>query len=560
MTKQYFTFRFSKNFALRIVSFAVFGNGVLILFNSLASHIILRRHFWNSRIQINLGIIIGLTLIYLSSLLARRKHTAWLLTVCLYAFTVGANIAAIVIDHPDHAEGPLAVVRALFVPVAVVLGLVIYAREFTVKSDIKNFAVVLRRVAMILVVALLYGVIGFEILERRDFRQELNLWQSIGYTVDQFGIFTKEPLHAFTYRGKAFLDSLSLISGLSLSYAFVALFQPIRARLSDQTPARQHVQTLLEHYHGSSEDFFKLWPHDKNYIFSDDGQAAIAYHVTSGVALAVGDPIGKPASIDSAIHEYMIECRTNDWLPTFVHTEGPMSETYKVNGFAMQKIGEEAVVEINTFLNHQIHDKYFRQIYNKFSKHGYIAELLSPPHNAAVLQRLKQVSDEWLDRPGRSERGVLMGYFSEEYLQQAPVMVLRDAAGTIQAFINQVESYDPGEANFDMLRYSKLAPGNSNDFLLIEFMKHLQGLTFARLNLGLCPLAGVGDDDEQDPTIVDTVVRFVYANGDRIYSFSGLHRFKSKYDPLWRDRYIAYKGGVRALPRTVRALTKAMKR
>ena len=45
----------------------------------------------------------------------------------------------------------------------------------------------------------------------------------------------------------------------------------------------------------------------------------------------------------------------------------------------------------------------------------------------------------------------------------------------------------------------------------------------------------------------------------RFYSFSGLHRFKQKYEPNWSDRYIAYKKGVRGFTRTVTALNVAMK-
>jgi lysylphosphatidylglycerol synthetase-like protein (DUF2156 family) len=51
----------------------------------------------------------------------------------------------------------------------------------------------------------------------------------------------------------------------------------------------------------------------------------------------------------------------------------------------------------------------------------------------------------------------------------------------------------------------------------------------------------------------------VYSNGDRFYSFSGLHRFKDKYHPDWQDRYIAYPGGVRNFTRILTALNRAMK-
>jgi phosphatidylglycerol lysyltransferase len=138
-------------------------------------------------------------------------------------------------------------------------------------------------------------------------------------------------------------------------------------------------------------------------------------------------------------------------------------------------------------------------------------------------------------------------------------MVVRDAAGTIQAFLNQVPAeFDRTEATYDMLRHTKGSLGNINDFLLLGFLAHLESSGYVRVNLGLCPLVGI-DDDEESKNLIDSVLRFAYANGDRFYSFSGLYRFKNKYEPLWRERYIAYQGGVRGFSRTTNALMRVMR-
>src|SRR5262249_49730521 len=102
------------------------------------------------------------------------------------------------------------------------------------------------------------------------------------------------------------------------------------------------------------------------------------------------------------------------------------------------------------------------------------------------------------------------------------------------------------------------APGNANDFLLMQFIAYLKQTGTARLNLGLCPLAGLEEADDER-TVIDSALRFVYKNGDRIYSFSGLRRFKAKYEPRWSPRYVAYRGGIRGFTRVLNALNRAMK-
>ncbi|GAC1386827.1 MAG: hypothetical protein NVS1B7_7030 [Candidatus Saccharimonadales bacterium] len=547
----------SHQFVLQLIAIGVFANGFIILSTALAGQLLLKNVTRINIFAVNIPVLIGLSLIYLATLLVRRKRAAWMVVVPLYGFICGANITKVTVLALHHHLSFLTVMRSIILPVTVVVALWYYRSEFVVKSDIRSFTYSLRTIALILSITLLYGVVGFQILDNRDFHQELSITSSIHHTVDQFDFTTDTQIVPYTKRARLFIDSLSTISIGSLLFIGLSLFRPIKARFSDETHNRERATALLTEYTASSEDFFKLWPHDKNYYFTPKGTAALAYHVQAGVALSVGDPIGQPKSFDALMRHYLELCRVNDWLPAFIHTEPKRAELYKRYDFSLQKIGEEAIVDLDHFMSSVVTNKYFRQINNKFEKQGYTTELLLPPHNIAVLARLKEISKNWLELPGRSERGFMMGYYSDEYMQMCPVMVVRDAASTIQAFINQVQTYDPVEANYDLLRHNAGSLGNINDFLVMNYISYLHDQGFARLNLGLCPLAGLTSRD-QDKTVVDSALQFVYANGDRFYSFSGLRRFKAKYEPEWSSRYIAYRGGIRGFTRTLNALNKAM--
>ena len=188
-------------------------------------------------------------------------------------------------------------------------------------------------------------------------------------------------------------------------------------------------------------------------------------------------------------------------------------------------------------------------------------EVLTPPHSDDVYNRLKSTSDEWLSHGNRSERGYVMGYFTREYIEKCEVAVIKDANGEIQAFMNLIPAeFDHEEATYDMLRYSNKALGNINDFLLICVCKELAERGYLRINLGMCPLVGLDELDGKSKGLIDSILSFAYANTDRFYSFSGLYRFKSKYKPAWRDRYIIYQGGLRGFTKATNSLVKTMKR
>ena len=174
------------------------------------------------------------------------------------------------------------------------------------------------------------------------------------------------------------------------------------------------------------------------------------------------------------------------------------------------------------------------------------------------MDRIKEVSDQWLSRGSHMERGYALGYFNHGYISNCQLAIARDDAGTIQAFLNLVPAnFDKKEATYDLLRSSNQALGNVNDFLLINLAQSLKKDGYVRLNLGLCPLVGI--EGEESKGLVGSVLRFAYANGDRFYSFSGLYRFKDKYGPNWQPRYVVYKGGVRGFSKTMNALMWSMR-
>jgi phosphatidylglycerol lysyltransferase len=543
----------------RLAALAVAVNGLFIIYASLLAGIISREEIRINSPTLDIRLIAAFGLLYLSQSLARQKRAAWLITMPLYGFLLGLNVSQLVMSVPRHHFHAVFFLRDFLVPLAIVAVLYLYRQQFTVRSDIRNFTISLRLVFVVLCIAFIYGVAGFMLLDKRDFHQEINIWEAAHRTIDQFNITTTHSLHPYTYRARLFVDSLTTVSTAALVYSAIAFFQPIKARYSDQTNNRERMRALLERCLANSEDFFKLWPHDKQYIFASNttSEAAIAYHATRGVALSAGDPVGDKRALSAVISSFEEVCWTNDWLPAFIHITDNLQKIYTRHGYTLQKIGEEAVIDLDHFETSVRSNKYFRQIRNRFEKQHYSFEVLQPPHSQALVQRLRDISDEWLTLPGRTERGFIMAYFSSAYLQQCQLALARDEAGTIQAFLNIVPSIDKNEANFDMLRHTSNSLGNVNDYLMLSLFALLHAQGIARFNLGLSPLSGI-DTEDSGNSLISTAMRFLYANGDRFYSFSGLHRFKSKYEPVWKSRYIAYKGGVRGFTRTYRALSKAM--
>lgn len=253
--------------SVQVVAVLVLANGIYLVLSTLFSSLLLH-HFRRNEFGVDAYLLIGLTLIYLANLLWRRKQTAWVFAMFVYALYLGLSIGNLLSIQDNHLHHALYILlRDLIFPVVTLVGLIFARNAYDVKSDIRSFGFAVRTILIVYLVALLFGVIGFQLMDNSDFHQELSIPTSIHRTIDQFGLTSNTQLVPYTRRAKIFLDSLAVVSIGATVYAVLSLFQPLRAKFSDQSKNRKLAESIINSHHGTSDDFFKLWPHDKDYFF-----------------------------------------------------------------------------------------------------------------------------------------------------------------------------------------------------------------------------------------------------------------------------------------------------
>jgi phosphatidylglycerol lysyltransferase len=171
-----------------------------------------------------------------------------------------------------------------------------------------------------------------------------------------------------------------------------------------------------------------------------------------------------------------------------------------------------------------------------------------------LLNEVEEVSEEWLSLPGRRERGFTLGSFDRGYLRETPLFVLRDPGERALAFANEVPSYRKGEATIDMMRHRLEMPNGTMDYLLTKLMLDLREKGHDRFDLGLAPLAGIGD--RPGAPLEERTLNQLSERLTRFFSYKGLRFYKAKFDPDWEERFLAYRGGPAGLARVGLALTR----
>lgn len=489
-----------------------------------------------------LTLIVSFTLIYLSFQLLQRRRVAWGMALA------GATMAAashLIRGHLWHAA---------LAPLLLIVLLLSFRRRFTVRSEPRSIAQGVGLMLFSLLLALIYGTVGFWVLDKKDFGVEFSLVGSLARTIRQFILVGNSDLVAQTRYARWFLTSLSLIGLTSVVFALVSLFRPVAYRLRTLPHERALMKSILEKYGGTSLDYFKLWP-EKSYFFAPDHQSGVAYKTVGGVALALGDPVGKPEGLATLAHDFLAFCTDNGWSVAFHQAQAHLLPLYRSLGLQSLKIGEEAVVVLETLADTVQHSKHMRHNRNKFEKEGYCLVRYTPPHPPELLKEVKQVSDEWLKMPGRRERGFSLGYFDRDYLNEFPLAVLRDPSGNALAFANEVRSYREGEATIDLMRHRADAPNGTMDYLFIALMKALKEEGYHTFNLGMAPYAGVGDGP--DASTEERVAHELAERATRFFSYKHMRDYKGKFDPEWEDRFLIHQGGLLGLVQTAVSLARA---
>jgi phosphatidylglycerol lysyltransferase len=468
-------------------------------------------------------VLAGIALIMLSRGLWHHKRSAYLLTVALLAFSAGSHL----LKGLDYEEAIIAL--------AVMVWLLTEGTTFYAKPDAPSLRQGARALLAAFAITLAYGTAGFWLLDRH-FSVNFGLWAAIRQTAVMFTQFYDPGLQPITGFGRYFADSIYLVGAVTFGFALIVLLRPVVIRRPATAEELERAEAIVEAHGGSALAALALLP-DKSYWFSSGG-SVIAYAVSGGVAVTLGDPIGPAEDLVDATRGFVEFATRNAWLPTFYETDDGSVPGYAEVGYSSTCVGYEAIVPLGEFTLSGKSYRTIRNTINRRTEEGFVAEVLSAPQPPRVLRELRDVSDVWLSTVKGSEKRFSLGWFDDDYIRDCDVMVVRSRLGQIVAFANVLSEYQSNELTIDLMRYRPEAPAGVMDFLFVKLFEWSRDSGFDTFNMGLSPLAGLGEDPEHGVT--EKLLALVYEHGNALYGFRGLHVYKEKFHPRWEPRYLVY--------------------
>jgi phosphatidylglycerol lysyltransferase len=349
-----------------------------------------------------------------------------------------------------------------------------------------------------------------------------------------------------------FATSTHLMPATFVVYVFVLLYRPVKYRFLAKPNDRYRAAEILTQHGRTTQDFFKIWP-DKSFFFSESERSFVAFSVGNNFAVVLGDPTGPAEEFSRLIQRFSEFCRLNGWRLAFHQATPEILDIYRQQGFRKFKVGDDAIVDLTEFTLDGKARKDIRTKFNQLEKCGVHVMRYDPPVPSDVLVQLREVSDEWLQIPGRRERGFSLGLFEPDYVRTTTVLAAVDGQNRILAFVNLVPSFTKGQTTIDLMRRRTDAPNGIMDYLFGKLFLELKKDGYQRFNMGMVPMAGFQKDETGSAG--ERVVHLFFQRLNFFFSFSGLRAYKAKFASVWEPRYIVYRN-ISDLPRMALALDK----
>ncbi len=175
-------------------------------------------------------------------------------------------------------------------------------------------------------------------------------------------------------------------------------------RLTSGRAAEFRARDIVRRHGASTLDYFALRS-DKRWFFHRD--TLVAYAVYGGVCLISPDPIGPPEDRAQAWSAFRRFADSHGWVTAVMGAGEEWLPFYRDAGMHHIYLGDEAVVQVQSFSLAGGHMKGLRQAHNRIKKYGYTVTFHDPGRiTPALIDELTALMQ--LSRQGEHERGFSM--------------------------------------------------------------------------------------------------------------------------------------------------------
>jgi lysyl-tRNA synthetase class 2 len=324
-----------------------------------------------------------------------------------------------------------------------------------------------------------------------------------------------------------------------LGMAYV-LFRPLAEPSAWPTAAVRRLASQLVRQHGQDTlSFFKLRT-DEHYFFNARRTAFVGYRVEAGTLLLSGDPVGPLEDFGDLLRELRRFARSHGLKLAVLGASTRLVEICEALGLYSLYLGDEAVVDTNSFSLEGRPIRKVRQSVSRLTKAGYTSQLCTLAEiDAPTFTQMQDVLET--GRIGKSERGFSMAMDGVQCTnQQDTLFVLaRDGDGVLKGVLHFVPCYGRPAMSLSIMRRDPSTPNGLMEYLVATAIEHMCERGIEELSLNFAAMTKCIREPEG---AFEYVLGRAASALDKYLQVESLYRFNVKFQPRWEPRYLVYEG------------------
>lgn len=319
---------------------------------------------------------------------------------------------------------------------------------------------------------------------------------------------------------------------------FVLAALGVLSRVPEPPPEpklRARARAIAEKYGCGALLPFQLGE-DKLVFAPAHGDGLVVYGLSGRTAVVLGDLIGPAEAASTVFAEFLRYCRKRDRMPIVYQASAAGRAPLVGAGFRLFKVGEEALIDLQTFDLSGSRRANLRHTVTRCRKDGVALRWFShgvPAAESTLVDELEEIDAAWCKTTG-PQMGFTMSRFHRASLASQPICVAVNSSGRALAYTTFRRTGGDGGWVLDLMRRELDGPPGAVEACIAEAAAAFRAAGAVTLSLGLAPLGGL---DASSPMLEERLLAY----GGRLvrpwYDVTGLARFKNKFDPYWTPRF-----------------------
>lgn len=393
--------------------------------------------------------------------------------------------------------------------------------------------------------SILVTLLGFLIvfLGSRTFTSSVNVTQAFEITLRGLVGISGPVSFVSTHlqeRLELFLGGLGLLLALTSLAKFLKPAHRTTALSSENATLVR--QLLDKNSQNDSLSYFALRD-NKTLVWARNMKAAIPYSIVNGVMITTGDPVGDQESWPFAISAFLHEAEIHAWIPAIYGCSEVAGEIWvRESGFDALEIGDEAILDIAQFTLEGSSMKNIRQTINRICRLGYTAHSSFVRDLDQDMQTMLASSmQSW--RRSATERGFSMalGRFCDAI--DPDCLITWAQHGDKILAILQFVPWGTSSLSLDLMRRSPESETGVNELMIQQTITFAAERDFKQISLNFASFRSIFERGKKlgaGPITRLNHKALLYLS--RFFQMESLYRFNSKFQPVWKPRYVVFPG------------------